>query len=346
MPNQRNYALKTQSLLVMGYLIAGAIPLTVGVVRPGITGWKPALIEDLIYGRAARPYVKRQLIPTMVRGVIAVTPATVRLELRNLFAGSSLIQRLQWPVDYAAEISVTLAIMYGCLVGGLVAVRRFMMTFLTITSSQAHFVTLAVACLLPLSLSGKMYFYDWGVLLLFTTALILMFQRRWSWYYPVFVLACFNKETSILLPVILAGWQGRQLFRGSMFIHVVIQTVIAVAIASIVAYLLRNTPGGDTEWHLERNLAFQLSPLAYFRLVLMAMGITLALWNIREAPAFLQRGYGITLAVLLGTMLFIGYIDELRDMYEILGFTLVLTLHTLGKRWGIHMKPALVSQRP
>lgn len=321
--------------IFVGYLVGAALPIVVGVHRPGITGWKPALYEDLIYMRAARPYVKRQLIPFVVRQITTITPQNLKSSLQNRFAQSSWASRRGWPAAYATEYIAGLVIMYGCLLGGLAALFHFLRLFLEITPAQAHGVTLGTAFLLPLSLSGKMYYYDWGVLLLFTWALVLLYQQKWRWYYPVFLLACLNKETAILLPAIMAVWLGRKAWRRPFNYHVLAQVIICGGICLMLAWRLQETPGGNTEWHLQRNLGMDLSRLAYLRLVIMAAGIVLAIKGIRQAPVFVRRGYPLILAVLLTTMLFIGFIDELRDMYEILPFTVVLILITSGRRWGI-----------
>ncbi|MBN2211956.1 MAG: hypothetical protein JW709_11220 [Sedimentisphaerales bacterium] len=329
--------------IYLGYLICATLPVTVGVHRPGITGWKPALYEDLIYMRASRPYVKRQLIPFLVRTITRITPQGIKDALKKRFGQSTWAQKHGWPADYATEYVVGLVIMIACLAGGLAALYHFLRLFLEITPLQAHGAALGTGLLLPLSLSGKMYYYDWGVLLLFTWAMVLMYQQRWRWYYPVFILACLNKETTILLPAIMAVWLGRKALRRSFVYHILAQVVLCGGICLAIAWWLRDRPGGNTEWHLQRNLGMNLSRLAYVRLVIMAMGIILAIKGLRGAPVFIYRGYLLILCVLLTTMLFIGYIDELRDMYEILPFTIVLILIAVGRRWGIQPRRETIS---
>ena len=84
-------------LLCAGYMLAGAVPLAVGVVRPGITGYPRCLLEEMVSGQAHRPFVKRQLVPLIVRAGAALTPESLDSRLRDTFAGSRLARRLRWP---------------------------------------------------------------------------------------------------------------------------------------------------------------------------------------------------------------------------------------------------------
>ena len=75
----------------------------------------------------------------------------------------------------------------------------------------AYCVAMAVGVTLPVTFCGKVYLYDFPQLLLFTLGLGFLYQRKWAWFYAVYVLACLNKETSVLLGVVFAVWMGRRI---------------------------------------------------------------------------------------------------------------------------------------
>lgn len=307
-------------LLYVGYLLAGMIPLAVGVVRPGITGYHRCLLQEMVYGQAYRPFVKRQLVPLIVRAGVCATPESLDARLRDAFADSALLQRLGWPPTYAPEFVLTLLVMYVSTIAFLVFLRRLLLHCLDIPPGIAHGVVLAVAVMMPVCYAGQVYIYDYTQLMLFTAALLCMLQGRWRAYYPVFALVCLNKETSILLPAVFACWKGREIFKRHNLTHLMAQGVIAVSICAVLAWIYRNNPGGDTEWHLERNLAMQFTVLAWIRLTVLLLGVVLALWGMRTAPAFLTRGFLATLPILVVSAFLFGYVDELRDYYEALPF--------------------------
>ena len=113
------------------------------------------------------------------------------------------------------------------------------------------------------------------------------------------------------------------------------QLLVALPICIALAWIYRHNPGGNTEWHLERNLAMEFTVLAWIRLTVLALGIVLALWGMRAALTFLSRGFLATLPILLLTAFLFGFVDELRDYYEALPFTIGLIVTTFARAAGM-----------
>ena len=319
----------------IAFLLAAGWPLAVGIVRPGITGYAPAMLPDMIHGRAHRPFVKRQLVPLVVRAGLAITPRPLDDRLREAFERSSLVRRLRWPAQDAPEFVLTLLVMYLSLLGFLAVLPRLLQTLLVIPETAARAATLLLAVALPVTYAGKLYIYDYTQLLLFTACLLCIIRRRWVWYYPVFVLACVNKETSILLAAVFAVWQGRHVLSRVNLPHFVAQACLGLAVCTVIAWIFHGNPGSSAEWHLQRNLAPPGTRLAQIRLAVLAAGVLLAVWSTRDASPFMSRGFLVTLLPLLAATLFLGYIDELRDYYEALPLGLCLVLLTVGRRRGV-----------
>ena len=325
---------------VIALLVAAVWPLAVGVVRPGVTGYGPAMLPDMIHGRAYQPFVKRQLVPLVVRAGLAITPRAVDDRLREVFARSALVRRLHWPAQDAPEFVLTLLVMYLSLLGFFVVLRSLLRTILVISPGEAFAVTLMLAMVLPITYAGKLYIYDYTQLLLFTAGLLCMIRRQWGCYYPLFVLACINKETSILLAAVFAVWQGRQILTRANLGHFIAQFCLGLAVCGWIAWIYQANPGTAAEWHLHRNLAPPVTHLAQIRLAFLGAGVLLAVWSIRQAPPAIGRGFLVTLVPLVIATLFFGFIDELRDYYEALPLGLCLVLLTIGRRWGVRPRTA------
>ena len=314
--------LKSSKLTLFIYAVICAFVLLVGIIRPGITGYKRAMLEDMIYGKAHRPFVTRCLVPMIIRGTTAVTPKTVRTFTMETFARSKIINRLGWPPAYATEFVSALVIMYVSLIAFLIALRRLLLNFTDQTTALA--ATCLTGLSLPITFCYQIYLYDFTQLALFTAALLFLLHKQWSFFYPVFILGCLNKETTILLPIILAFWSGKNALRPPCRRHIIFQLVIWLTIYLILQFHFQNNPGGSTEWHLARNAVFPLSPSAKLRLLVLAAVTGLSILNIRRSPGFLKAGFWVTLPILIIATLFFGYIDELRDYYEALPFIAAL----------------------
>jgi hypothetical protein len=327
------------------YLAVAAWPVAVGAFRPGITGYERAMLPDMVYGRAHRPFVKRQLAPLVVRGLSAVAPRELRHRLTNAFEQSSITRRLDWPPQYATEFTLALGVMYVSMLGFLLVLCAFLSATLVLPGWLAHGATLATGLAVPIFFAGLTYIYDFPQLLLFTAALLAMARgRRWA-YYPLLALACLNKETSILLPVVLALWLGRRALTPRWAAHLAAQFTIGLAIVAAIGWVFRNNPGGEAEFHLQRNLSGGWSTLGWVRLAFMAVLTAGALWGARRGSRFLRAGLAGTLAPLVAATLVLGYLDELRDYYEALPFIVALVLLAVCGRFGVKRREISPSGR-
>ena len=318
--------------LCLAYLAVAAVPLSVGVFRPGMNHYDKAKVADMVYGRAHQPFVRRQLVPVMVRGCVAMIPEAVRNQLKEKFAKSELVKRVGWDAEYAGEFVAAVILMYGALLGFLVILRLFLVQYFELSGMMSHGVVLATGLLLPATFCGVFYIYDFPQLLLFTAGALLMGQKRWGLFYPVFILGCLNKETTILLPVVFAVYHGWRILRWENLRHFLGQMALGLAIVVMLSWIFQGNPGGAAEWHLERNLHPGLTGLGWARLMILVVAVVLCLVGISRAPGFLRRGWLATMPILLVATFFLGYIDELRDYYEALPFTVGLILLTLGAR--------------
>ncbi len=335
-PSSTTTRLARRAAWCAAYLLVALVPLTVGAVRPGITGHHRMLLEDMVYARAHKPFVKRQLVPILVRGLTAATPANVRDRLETAFERSTLItRRLHWPAEYATEFVWAVLLMYAGMVGFLVALQRFLVVVLDVPILVAHITACLVGLGLPVCFSGLTQTYDFPQLFLFTAGAILLRREKWWPFYPLYAVACLNKETSVLLPFTLFVWQGIAGLRRPYLAHLVAQTVIAAVICGALAYHFRDHPGDNLERHFDRNIRFEFTTLAWIRLALLATVVATACLGLRRAPRFLQRGSLATFLPLLSATLLFGYIDELRDYYEAYPFVIALVLLTVGRRLGV-----------
>jgi len=325
-------------MLCAAYLIVAEIPIYTGIHCPGITGYWRAMLEDMVYGRAYKPYVKRQLVPLVVRGSMMLMPDEFIERSKQKFADSQLAKQLNWPVEFAPEFMLSLLIMYGSLIGFLLVLRYFLLLFFTMSSGLSHLIVLIVGLALPVTFRGQVAIYDFSQLLLFTTALVLLFRKRWVLFYPVYVFACINKETSILIPAVFACWLGWKVLRNPYLWHLLSQILIGGAIVLALSLVFKNNPGVDTEWHLQRNLHMPFGVLGWFHIMVLSVAIIMCLWRWSESPLLLRRGLVATLPVLLCAALFWADIEELRDYYEALPFTVGLFLVTVGQQLGIRQR--------
>src|SRR5206468_2339407 len=130
-----------------------------------------------------------------------------------------------------------------CLVALAFAFRRYLSLFV-VDPSDARLVSvmaLTIYAVLPFNYFNAPYYpYDVPSVLFFTVGLLLIHGGGWIWYYPLFVLATFNRETSIFLVVAaVLAWFDRY-SRGRLALLAGSQLAIWIAIKSLLWFLYRH----------------------------------------------------------------------------------------------------------
>ncbi len=252
--------------------------------------------EALAQGLAPTPYQYRILIPALVRLLQPIT---------NLPTD---------PLYRLLELLSTFALFY--------ALRAFINLFAR-RLSLASLFTLPLAYVLPYNFTYTfIYPYDLPAILFTTLGLIALYRKQWTWYYAIFILATFNRETSYFLTLVylasaLGIENGKTILR-----HIGAQAALWLGIKTALYLLFTNNPAqgaGLFELQLFRSLQQITNPGA---LSILARNwgmvwIFVLAWQHRIQNTFLRRGLLAVIAQLL-ILFLVGVIEELRIYGEII----------------------------
>jgi hypothetical protein len=260
--------------------------------------------EALAAGVASTPYQYRVLVPWLVRGALEahlIAPASER----------SLFARIQ------VAMLILLAFVF----------RRYLSLFIS-DPTVSSVAALSLYAILPFNYFNLPYYpYDVPSVMFFTLGLILIHDERWWWFYPLFVIATLNRETSIFLTVAMVlalfdryGWPTLGALAAS-------QLAIWAAI-KLVLYALyaqnRWMGYGLYQFQLKVNLA-TLYALPIKGIIALAtwgcLWLAVLVWRARIRDAFLRRNLWVV-PVFIAGMFFVGFIIELRIYGEVLPIVL------------------------
>jgi len=261
-----------------------------------------ATLQGLIDGTAYRPFQYRILIPWLVG------------RIHDLTGISS--EALYQSVEALATIGVVLALRYFL-------AEHFRGRALD-TFSAAILLILPWNYLLPQEIA-LIIPSDLPAVMFFTLLLALMSRQKWRWYYPLFALATFNRETTCFLTVVylLVNWKRVPAKR--LLLHIAAQFVIWVAIKFWLAHVYADNPGSMFEiygvagdrTHLDSNLEFLFSPMRV--LVLLAsfgfLWAPVLFWRKKIDDEFVRRAL-LVLAPFFLVMALIGNLNETRIFGE------------------------------
>jgi len=170
-----------------------------------------------------------------------------------------LINTAQWAVPYPINYEVILQLINAVFLTALILLIRPLAEILGYAITPAA----SLLILVPVSWNfifinglidgaGLYYPYDIPSLTFFAAGIILFLQKKWLWFYPVFILACLNRESAcfitlggFLLTLQIGESKFVELLKSNRRIiaQVITQACIWLALRLILSYAFRNNPG-------------------------------------------------------------------------------------------------------
>ena len=260
--------------------------------------------EALVAGIASTPYQYRVLVPLIVRGLLYTHV-----------------------VDASTQLIAFAVIQVVALILLAFVFRAYLSRFVPdrVVCSTAALTLFAV---LPFNYFNLPYYpYDIPSVLFFTLGVILIYEQKWRWFFPLFIAATVNRETTIFLAVVTVfvlfdrvSPKALALLAGS---QVAIWTAIKAALW--VIYADNRWMGyGLYQFQLKVNLATLVERPLKSVMALATWGclwMAVVIWHKRIRDPFLRRTLW-TVPVFIAGMFFVGFIIELRIYGEVLPIVL------------------------
>jgi hypothetical protein len=260
--------------------------------------------EALVAGTASTPYQYRMLVPLFVR----------------LLLNAHLIE----PASQMAAFAV---IQVAFLIALAFVFRRYVSLFIA-DPVLASIAALSIYAVLPFNYFNLPYYpYDIPSVLFFTAGMLLIYQRAWIWFYPLFVVATLNRETSIFLAVVTAFVLFDKYSRSLLALLIGSQLAIWAAIkgALWMVYQHNRWMGyGLYQFQLKVNLATLFDYPIKGVIALATWGclwIAVVIWHQRIGDERLRRTLW-TVPVFVAGMFVAGFVIELRIYGEVLPIVL------------------------
>lgn len=292
--------------------------------------------ETMLNGDATRPWAYRILVPAGVKLTADTLNEHSQIAQSNYFEESSGVRARyfrgapdRWTSLFRLQYHLALAVIVSSLFAFLCLLRTLAARFQIGNALLRDLAPLAFALLLPLAFLKGGYMYDFPELLLIGACFLAAVAAP-AWLLALIPIAVLNKETAILLPLILAPLlvdraqprRGLLLLGGSLFAGLVPFLAVRHAMAA--------NPGGSVEFQLADNVAYWLRPSSYLDfsmvlgagmpmpkmqgLVVLAPLLVMLVLGFRSADTKLRQVFLIALAINAPLLLFFGDKDELRNL--------------------------------
>ncbi len=311
-------------LIYFGFAwLLAAVVLSIVVREPGIerASGPIKIVPDMVFHHNERPVVTRALIPWVIEGLAGLVPDAQADRLTALARTQPFLAhqfaKYGWLPEFAAVYLVALVVLYVCLLGFFYAFRYFMRG---IFEGPRVFIDLgglvALAGIPPLT-AGLHTLYDFGTLFFMAAGLGLMVRRHWLAYLPVFVLACLNRETAILLTFICVVNAYDLMPRGRLVFFTLVQFAVWFAVRFWIGWLYRGNPGGVVEFQYVQNIKnLFLAPSYSLAQLLAVLALLFLIFNNwPRKPLFLKRAL-IWFVPTLVVYFAVGILNEWRIYFE------------------------------
>jgi len=314
------------------------------VKLPPINGDEQSMFSEMVYGTAWKPFVYRTLLPTSVRIISGIIPEGIHNSLTEKFESNHslvlVLEKLKWESEFITEYLVSMVLMYLSLIGFVYVFRKLFDEIYSSTLWFKNLVSIILLFAIPAMFQPNYsnYIYDFPALFLFTFGLLLLHQRKWNYFLILFLISCFNKETTILLTLIFAihFYKDSEISKTFYYRFITFQLIIFAVVKILLFIVFKNNPGGFVEFHLiDRNyLLFNGYSLITFVVLLIIIISIFSRWG--EKPKFLKDALWIAIPLLILT-LFFGFFDELRDYYEAFPIIILIISYNIGKILGVEL---------
>ncbi len=308
--------------------------------------------DGMYEGTTFKPFVYRQLVPSLARAATAVSPESLKGWVND---GIEAIRKdpaydiwrttMPW-LDKAFPSTgkhyqriVTILIIYGCLWGYIWALMALSRQVFPISPAMEYMTPVFGVLLISCMSYPFQYVYDIPVLFLSTACFYYLASRRWIPYLLFFFLGCLNKETIGFVFVFSAIWFFRRLDWRTYINLMLAQYIIFALVRILLLYIYSANAGEYVKNHLFRVLPGDIFTTSqYVRMMHICWIFFLLTFQWPKKPAFLKCGLWLLLPMYV-CYLFYGMPGEYRVFFDVLILPLLLGVHTLVEASGLARSP-------
>jgi hypothetical protein len=318
--------------------------------EPGVVGgvadtpeWRFSPAE-ILEGTAMRPWVYRQLLPTLANWIDQVTPqgfkdrmyrsAAKSIQGEDFVFVSPMARDPQYFFRYLILYSITfffawLAVYAMYLVCKAVAVPPLVRVLAPVL----------MILTIPYFMSVGGYYYDYPELAFLALAVWMAWKFDWWWMLPLVALATWNKESFLLMIVTLYPILRRRNSPAKALIGIGILALTSALVSSAIRLRFLHNPGEPVlnKWSLQWN--FLLHPANWFRLertygipafrAFSVIPLLLIAWTVwrawRHLPVEIRRHGQIAAAINIPMFFLFCSPAEMRD-FSMLYIVFLLSL--------------------
>jgi hypothetical protein len=316
--------------------------------------------EKMVDGTAYRPFVYRQMLPTIADWIDEAVPASIKTELFDYQSGPTAkinaffesataenrVYFFRYVVVYTGTLLFALLAVYA---------MRLACVALEVAEPAASLAPVVMILLIPYLQSLGGFFYDYPELAFFALAVWAAVRFRWGWVIPIVALGTWNKESFLLFVPTLYPFLRSRSSRAGAWLAMSVLGMVCLAVYLPTRAHFAHNPGGAVEMHWRDQLSFFLDignltigmektyGMEMFK-AFSVLPLTLCTWMVCRAWRYLPRmvrSHGkIAAAINVPLYLIFCWPGELRDLSMLYIVLMLVLAYSLNEWCGSGAGPA------
>ena len=303
----------------------------------GVSGqYYRASFESMVDGTAWRPYVYRQMLPSVANWLDRNVPLAIEGWLyarqgnghtANSISAIADSSTARNRVYFFRYLVIYLATFLFALLG--VFAMYLVCTALEMPPVAAVLAPIIVILLIPYIMSVGGYFYDYPELAFIALAVWIALKFDWWWVIPIAALGAWNKESFLFVIPTLYPIFRRRTSRSGALLGVGVLCLVTAAVYLPMRMHFAHNSGSNVEFRLADQLQFFLHPRRMLfateetygvraMRVFTVVPMTLLVWTVwrswRQLPLFIKRHGQFAAAINIPLYVLFCAPGELRDL--------------------------------
>ena len=315
--------------------------------------WYRAEFQAMVDGTAYRPYVYRQMLPTIANRLDRTVPDSIKTRLydrQGTYPSAYINATAESPtasnkVYFFRYLFVYMATYIFAVLA--VYAMYLVCTALNLPPAAAVFAPVIIILLVPFVMSGGGYFYDYPELAFLALAVWVALKFDWWWMIPLAALATWNKESFLLfIPTLYPIFRLRS-SRLVSLVGVGVLCLVSLAVYFPIRLAFAHNPGSTVVFSWPDELQYLRHPrdlitltkpiydvpmLASYTIIPGLLFLWTALRGWRLLPSAIKRHGQIAAAINIPLYLLFVEPGKLRDL-SMLYIVFLLLLAVNMKEW-------------
>jgi hypothetical protein len=302
--------------------------------------WGDISFDALMNQETSKPFITRVLVPVVLKEISYFLSLESKSSLERIALNSFTFKdllKIEEGSDLIVEYIFFSLLVFLCFIGFAIVMRK-LLTKIHLSEATSDIAPLIGLLILVMIFDTSNYIYDPTVLFFSALLFLFLMNNQLISFSLIFVLSCFNKESSILMLIPFYFFRVENKKRMKVFSEVILLLIIWLVITGYLQWLYRDFSLSPVFFHFWVNVSHFYKIFLNFNLlkhyVPIAIFMALMVSNWSQSQVRYKNSLVCMLMILIPLWILFGRLEELRVFYEIYPLVLLLAVPSVENMYA------------